>query len=291
MLLDKLYSILSNKKNNQIDMNILSVKYEELNTKSSRTIYNSIYNEELNAVIIENFFSESEVSFFQENFNRCILKHADLIDTKFSGFTFGKTLFDTENLSHYKNLVPKYIDAEKELFNFSITDRFLNLIETLTFNVPVKIAKHTDNTSFLPNSVRVMEPDKGGLFVHADLYIHETFKEATELMNIINHKTVLSMIVSLQKPENGGNLLLYNLMYKDTPRSIFNSTKNIFKSMEAYVSKFKVNKIDLKIGSLIIFNAGQQWHAIEPIKGTQSRITVGCFTGYNKSNNEIYIWS
>jgi hypothetical protein len=286
------FSFFLKRKKVRSTLNIKHTDFTSFQLNNDKSLFDSIYYDSIDALIVENFFSKEELDYFHENFETITQKHAELIDKKFSGYTFGKTLFDTPELELYKNLTPEYISLENKLFGFSLTARFIGFLESISNNIPVKVAKHADNSSYLPNSVRIMEPDKGGLFVHADMYIHETFEESKELIRIINPYALLSMIVFLQKPDTGGRLHLYDTTYRETPAAVFNPiNKNIFDSMKEYIDKFPVHIIDVKPGALLLFNAGQRWHAIEPMKGNKSRITVGCFTDYSVNNDAIYIWS
>lgn len=278
-------------KKNKRKQNIKHVTFSELQESPQNELFDAIYNDSLDVLIIDNFISAAELSYFRSNFIEATKKYPELIDKKYSGYTFGKTLFDTKDLSVYKAMTPKYEAIQSEIFGFSMHDRLIELLKLITKNIPVTVAKHTDNKNYLSNSIRILEPEKDGIFVHADLHLHQTFNEASEITSLINNQAFLGLFLKLQNPEAGGNLFLYNVSYKETPEKVYKTDKNIFESIYKYVSNFERHIIHVDEGSLILFNAGQRWHAIEPIKGKKERITVGCFAGYTKSNDTIYIWT
>lgn len=64
-----------------------------------------------------------------------------------------------------------------------------------------------------------------------------------------------------------------------------------YTNVQRYIYKHDVIEVNMEEGDLILFDAGQRWHMVEPIYGQTDRITVGCFTSYNKDKTKIYYWS
>lgn len=271
-------------------LDFVSIKYSDLSFNEHSILFKKIFYDQLDYILIEDFFTIQELTSFQNKIHLYTESHPELVDVKDNGYTFGKTLFDTDNLDNYKNLAVVYERISEELFGYSIKNKIIDLLHKLSDINSIQPASFKDDHEYVSNTIRVMQPQKGGLFVHSDLDIHYSFNESAHIMSMINTTTILSMFVILQSADKGGDLFIYDKKYDHTPESVYKS-KDKFSNIKKYLTKYNFNKVHVPCGSLIFFNAGQRWHAIEPIHGNKARITAGCFTGYAKNNKKIFIWS
>lgn len=275
---------------NKNNLDYISIKYTNLKSNEYNTVYEKIFYDKIDYILVEDFFTEQELMIIREKIQLCTESNRHLVDYKDNGYTLGKTLFDSNNMDKYKELVAFYEQISEEIFGCSIKNKIIELLHKLSTITYIHPASFDDDKAYVSNTVRVMQPQKGGLFVHSDLDIHNSFKESEHILSIINPTTVLSVFIMLQNAEIGGNLFVYNKKYNETPGSVYKDADK-FNAIKKYLSKYSKNKIHIPSGALILFNAGQRWHAIEQIDGNKSRITLGCFTSYTKNNKEILIWS
>ncbi|PCH95437.1 MAG: hypothetical protein COB85_04585 [Bacteroidetes bacterium] len=103
----------------------------------------------------------------------------------------------------------------------------------------------------------------------------------------------LSYFIVLQEPNSGGELVLYDLLYKDTPdhliedSAFFNIPDERDRALEAYDNMI----IKPKAGDMIIFDGGRIWHKVSEIEGALDRITIGGFMAFSNNDKSIYYWS
>lgn len=253
-------------------------------------VFNKMIDGRIDALVVTNVVSADEITEFNKRFPVVIKKYPNLIDAKYSGFVFGKTLFDKQSLDEYFGLSSSFHELESDIFSFRFTDRIKQLITLLSGCNQIEIPKEK-NQSYLGYSVRVFEPEKGGLTMHSDTHIHVTSEESKDLVQQLDISTLLSLFVVMQKPEMGGDLNIYNLSHRDTPDEIL-SYKNInYNKIINYVRGHGYGTISVTPGSVVMFNAGQRWHEVDAITGSKARITAGFFCAFSKQRDKVYYWS
>lgn len=142
---------------------------------------------------------------------------------------------------------------------------------------------------------REFPKDKGGLFVHCGhLFQQQTQKYYELLANDIDMADQLSFFLKLQDSEEGGELTIYDMLWKDvvgkaTPdenNSVIDAQGNTIYLKD--VRQFKVMPLP---GDILVFSGGPIWHRVEDIKGETSRITYGGFVNYSQNGKELFYWA
>lgn len=146
---------------------------------------------------------------------------------------------------------------------------------------------------FLPYSIRVVFPKKGGLFVHKDgqllPYIHEEISEV--IQQYILPETMMSWYFTLQEPYSGGELWVADNLYDDCVK------EGQFAMLKPDGTKIEVDqmshiKIKTPTNSLLMFKGGSFWHKVlPPSDDAEDRITLGGFMAKARNEDLIYFWS
>lgn len=251
-----------------------------------------IYNNELDCLIINNFVSEKEISIFNNEFEKYKEKYPFLINRKkiYNSkikFTFKKTIINNSDIISYKKNASIYNKNILNSTNLPLTNRLLHFFKYISNQLPSSIAQFEDGEKYYGHSIRNFNSNSRGIFNHADLITHQKQKHIKPLLEKIDTETILSFFVLINKPKNNKKLKIYNDYYFNLPsklKAIFN--KN-YKKIDNYINTLPSHIIQLNKNDLILFNTGQQWHKIKPIKKKKNKITINKFINYNKNKTKI----
>jgi len=112
------------------------------------------------------------------------------------------------------------------------------------------------------------------------------------LNKLMNIERQISYFVMLSKPEEGGDLVLFDalwgdfVLYDPVNRSIIKAD-----GKRVLLADLDSQPISPNPGDLILFNGGDIWHKVDNLSGSRSRITVGGFLAKTINNSNIYVWS
>lgn len=257
-------------------------------TESNEHAFEDIFFGKSDVLIIENFLTNDEVKIIQNYTLHAKETFPSLVDQKYMGYTIGKTLFESDSLEMYFDLASMFQQNKLDILGINLEERITALLHAIS-NKP--ITSTIDKNTYLSISARIMHPNNKGLTLHSDFHIHQIREESRELCKNIHDKTLLSCIVIVQQPKEGGKLLIYDLNYDDIPSKLTDFSTSSYDDLIKYVKKGKHHTYNPPEGSILLFNAGQRFHEVEPIKGDTPRITVGCFASYSKNMEKILIWS
>jgi hypothetical protein len=177
-----------------------------------------------------------------------------------------------------------------DIFGFDMIKRVKDVINTMGSNYSVT-PPIQDGLEYNGGTIRSYEPDKGGLRAHtgnefAELFKDDGLKFLWEKTKIINS---MSYFVVIQPPEVGGELVLFDLLWEDTPESLKGFDSN--QRENTPFLRFDQEVTPVVPGELIIFAGGRIWHMVKEIDGINSRITFGGFLAITRDDQSIWFWS
>lgn len=107
-------------------------------------------------------------------------------------------------------------------------------------------------------------------------YENKLIKAFTDVNDQFEYPLVAPLLsgFAMIKSQPGGNLLIFNKAKGPNPTTDLNS-KNVVK---------------LNDGDFVFFNAGDYFHAAEPIRGNGIRRTVGSFVNVIQSEKKLEFW-
>jgi hypothetical protein len=279
---------------------IIEIPFERL-TDIDENFLSLIQNRIIDGIIIKKFLLPEERLGVLDN----LQKIPD--ERKFEihgcgGFLFPITFNQLRPDNNYQNHKKSYFFESKNFreyfvgnFGFDIEYKIANMFSILSLGVKVKVAPGLENnTQMLPVTIRVFQPGRGGVLAHC----HNTYDEdlhpefVNHLSSLMKMKHQLSFFISVNKPNKGGEITLFNIEHNDANRkqgdyAIIRLDGSLF---DTKIEQNK-NKIQLDEGDLIIFAGGDIWHQVENIEGEKNRITIGGFGTFSLDNSIFYIWS
>jgi hypothetical protein len=183
-------------------------------------------------------------------------------------------------------------DTALRLVRDRIQSFFNSVAEDFKVSVPINKVKALPVSE---GSYRLFYKDKGGLFVHCgNLFQQQSEHYYSLLANDIDKADQLSFFMNLQNSEAGGELTIYNMLWKDvvgkaTPEeneSVIDVNGNTVYLRD--VEQFTVKPLP---GDVLVFAGGPIWHRVEDIRGETPRITYGGFINYSTDGKELFYWS
>lgn len=283
-------------KGEKIFFDFIEVDYNDILTKDERHEYiDDIREDKLVGVVFRNVFSQDEI----ENILDSI---AEIPKYKFMDVPYGKifpapfaTINGTpEGIEKYYASQDEYNLLRKETSIGLLQDRVSELIENVS-NSDSKSDMHDNlnNKGITRGTIRVYEPGGGGLHFHCGHY-QQKVKFYECLSDDIKIRPQLSYFVVLQNSEKGGELSIYDLLWKDDMWKD-NAENNEYvidgSGKKIYVDDLKKFEIKPGQGDMLVFFGGDIWHRVENIFGSIPRMTYGGFINFSKDNENVYLWS
>jgi hypothetical protein len=280
----------------EIFFNFIEVPRE--NMSKSGDLIQKLKTGEIHGFVLKNLFSEAEVADILKAIEMPIEEKAMITPSgKMFPAPFAIITNQDERLDAYyesMNTIHELMDRTPAL-NL-VRERikyFFNQVGA-NFKVSVPINK-VKKLAVSEGCFRVFYKDKGGLFVHCgNLFQQQSEYYYSLLANDIDMSDQLSFFFCLQNTEVGGELTIYDMLWKDvtgkaTPEendSVIDAKGNTIKLKD--VAQFTVKP---QPGDILVFSGGPIWHRVENIKGDTPRITYGGFVNFSKNGEEIFYWS
>jgi len=151
---------------------------------------------------------------------------------------------------------------------------------------PVELLETPDHRPFAPFTVRRLIDGKG-IGLHHDL--HLSLQMFQDLAPRLDTGTLISYVVTLQAPEAGGELVVYNL-----PPDAPNPPKlpNGFSwDLPAVEARFGSTTVATRAGDLFLFASARCLHRVAPVVGGKARVTMGGFLALDKERRRVLYWS
>ena len=253
-------------------------------------------------VLIKNLISENDSS-FEKTISELQIQFPSTQLTLNDGFFLPRPYstvneqFDDEQeaLDCYFSLA----DLAKSEFKFNqvlVADWFENQLQRVFSD---KLRPLTYNQkSFAPFGIRVLTAEKNGLDIHCEnAFLHQLMPNFRKwLQTKIDIENSISFVISLDAPEEGGELIIFDMDWNQFPLRLDTTTyeerHDLNGSLFTNRNKSNVNAtgFQLQSGDAVVFRAGQLWHAVQPPKGSKNRITIGCFIAKGH-DNKYYYWA
>jgi hypothetical protein len=186
--------------------------------------------------------------------------------------------------------------SEKDQEMKFIYESFITILNT-TFKEEVNLLKF-EELNFIPFGIRILTTNKNGLDIHCEnAFLHQLSEPIrTYLREKIDIENTLSFFITIQKPEQGGALILFDVTWDEFSLQLDTTTYqerhdlngSLFKNKNKH--NVKATTIELKTGEGILFSAAQIWHGITPPLGIKDRFTLGCFIGKGW-DGKFYFWA
>ena len=248
---------------------------------------NQIYKCELDGIVIRQVFSQQEMADAIQQLEK---RKDAMIPTSF-GEIFG---YPVNNLDGELEDFRKSAWWRNEL-NTILGGCFEARLEAILTKISgqrtVEILGEDPDKKCVPASLRIYKPNKGGLRPHTDReFIEMNNSYGDRLRQIAKSiKCMLGYFLLLDKSETGGELIVYDRPWEQTPPAL--KAQSTTEERQAFLEPFRKITIKIDVGDLVIFNSRRIWHCICDIKGKKSRVTAGGTISISKDDRQLFYWS
>lgn len=238
---------------------------------------NQIYQGEIDGMLLQKVFTQAEmleVKYRLEN-------ETDELETVRYGTTLGCVLMAAgSDIERYFQSAGSFRAKLKKLFNTSYEARVEGFLSKMSGGRNIEVARENDERIYTPATVRFVQPNRGGMLPHKNNdFLENSYYD--HLKQIAKMVDALSYFIIIDKPESGGDLVLYDLPVEES----MTLTKNLG------LEKCSKRYITPDIGDMIIFHGGNIVHQITDVTGKKARITIGGFLAMSKDDQKILYWS
>jgi len=98
------------------------------------------------------------------------------------------------------------------------------------------------------------------------------------------------MWVMTLKPDAGGELALFDLVWPKSPESVVGAEQLSNEERNDVLENLKTMNIQPRAGDMILFAGGRIWHRVKDVEGENNRTTIGGFATLSKDEKEIIMW-
>ena len=242
-----------------------------------------LYTDQLDGILIKNVFSTKEIETAR--------KHIKSLSSEFEqtprGERLGLSIMEAKNdLDEYFQKASNFRLQLKKIFANEFEIRIFNVFNHLHSLKNIKLLERKNGEICIPAQIRIFHPGKGGVKAHIGNEVFERCQVYNHLKEIKKDVDTLSYFIVMDKPEKGGELVLYDFLREQTTLSM----KQHFYScqLDNFLDNFRKQYISPEVGDMVIFNGGRIWHKVADFDGDKNRITVGGFLVYSQDNQTIY---
>ena len=249
---------------------------------------NQIYRGELNLMLIKKVFSEAEIFNAKTRIEK--KNHEGLAHHRFGeilGFSRLQPGFNKETF--FKESLP-FREELNQIFGIDFEARIEKILTKISGGRNVEIPAENPNGVYIPATVRIFHPNKVDILpVHTDNEHFEMHQVSCAHLNqIAKLQDSLSYLIVIEKPEKGGELVLYDLLWEQTPQTLKEQFDTAVRAR--HLEQLNKKYLAPNPGDMVIFNAGRIWHKVSDIQGKKNRITVGGFMSISKDNEKVFYW-
>jgi hypothetical protein len=244
----------------------------------------AVHRGELDGFVIRGVLAPDEAADFAKRTVESGLLHDNV-----GGRLLGTSLLGLPDRSTYYPAAATTRRQLDELSGSRFQSRIEDVLRRLGGGRNVELPREAPDETYLPATVRVLGEHLGGYRAHTGNEFVESYGSYDHLRSIAHTTDALSYFVLLQKPVSGGELVLYDLAWADTPPQFHDAFMSSIR--DAWLEQYPKAYVDPDPGDMILFNGGRIWHKVADIEGPTSRITVGGFATLSKDDSTVYYWN
>lgn len=275
----------------KIQLKWLNLSEEQLSNHPD--LLNQIYQEKVHGTLIKQVFSPAEMNQVAQKIKA---NEVDLHPTVF-GATIGLSLSQkiTSDRDYFEE-AEKFRTILKKLFIIDFEQKFEWIISQISGGAKVEIPQE-NSRYYTPATIRLVNPQAGGIPPHTGsefLYNagYDFFKNQADLADSMSYFLVID------KPESGGELVIYDLFLSATDKTQ-EDLLAFFLDVKPKLDSCAQISLNPDVGDMIIFKGSTIMHKVANVEGTQKRLTIGGFLAFSHAgtssgedeSQKIYYWS
>ena len=168
---------------------------------------------------------------------------------------------------------------------FDATKEFQRVLAGCASGRPADVAATTGGDSYVPYTIRRLT-DGRQIGAHHDY--HYGLSLYNDLAPRLDTSTLVSFVVTLGKPDAGGELVVYGV----TPQTPAPKLPNGFSwDVPAIEKEYSFERLVMDVGDVFLLASGRCLHRVSPIQGAKARVTMGGFLALDKPRERVLFWS
>ncbi|MCF8464376.1 MAG: 2OG-Fe(II) oxygenase [Flavobacteriales bacterium] len=240
-------------------------------------------------LIVKNFLSDGELKEVKQNLNQLVqIEHVQ------EHLTFPNSFSRDVKLDDYLGSSAAHGSSVEKLFESGLLKKIEEVLQKISGGKKVQVPD-SGKGKYLRGTFRIIHPLKCHIDIHCGNQFFSQFPDVYQnLTASVDVKNQLSFFILLQKPDDGGELVVYDALWEDFEQGFVDrQTLLSRKGFEVGVNDPSLLREQLKMseGDLLVFQGGQFWHKVTEVYGSKHRITFGGFIGFSKTDESIYYWS
>lgn len=246
----------------------------------------AIYEGSIDGLTIRNVFSADEVA---EAVRRLEGHRDEFVDHGHVAM-FGTAIVGSDDeRSLYHRTAPKMTADLEGLFPRGFADRIERVLGQVGRHRPVRVPDDGPERPYVPATARILPPAGGVINAHTANEFCNVWPAYDHLRRTARMWNSLSYFITAQAPDAGGGLMLYDLVWDDTPPDVLELAMS--PERDARLARFDGRVIRPGAGDMVLFTGGRIWHRVTPVEGTVPRITIGGFVAESADGAEVFYWS
>jgi len=263
----------------------------EFDEQSQTALIEDIFSAKIDGVILKKAVLDSTLQRVKDNISEW--NYTSIRKFRF-GECLGQDLLSTNgDLNLYLSELEGHNKGLNHLFGENQVAFLMRALQGLS---KVKIEPFPDGSgsTYKPAMLRVIRKNSGfGIDEHIGNEFITELPACKHLKDRVHSNAQLSFFVLIQKPEIGGELELFDLVWGDTPKHLVEDcacSKRVDERSE-YLARKEKFTVPMEEGDMVIFDGGRIWHRVNKADGLKDRITFGGFLGLTLENDKIHIWA
>jgi len=175
------------------------------------------------------------------------------------------------------------------LFEESFTDRIERVLSAVGGGRRTEVPSEGPGRDYVPATFRFLQPGLGVMHAHTANEFCNAWSAYSHLRNIARMWNSLSYFVVAEAPDEGGELVLYDLVWDDTPDDV--RALPMSQDRDELLERFDQRPVAPGAGDMILFTGGRIWHRVAPVRGDRRRVTIGGFVALSNDDDTILYWS
>ena len=261
-----------------------------------------IVSNQLHGLIINNFLSPDEVALLIKGLRNTSDSNVIHIEKDFDSYPMSFAQFDQmleRNLLKEEDYFLKseeFINSFVQKFGVDIVSKMKTIFASIKDAPGIEIPKKPNtNNKYVPFTFRELFPGEGCLKAHCENLFFQEFPSFFEKINAFSTlDNQLSFFIVLQKPELGGELTLFDIIWNKNQKRLNDNEIVLQDNTHYQFENEQALKRDYhhpEVGSLVLFSGGKIWHRVEKVQSQPSRITLGGFLSFSHDGKTLYSWS
>jgi len=244
---------------------------------------------EFTGLVVKNFLSATDLKEVRENLGQLVQ-----IENVKEHLTFPESFSRDVKLDDYLGSSAAHGSSVEKLFEPNLLKKMEELIQKISGGKKVQVPD-SGKGKYLRGTFRIIHPLKCHIDIHCGNQFFSQFPDVYKnLTATVDVENQLSFFILLQKPDDGGELVVYDALWNDYEQGFVDrQTLLSRKGFEVAVNDPSLLREQVKMGEgdLLVFQGGQFWHKVSEVLGSKHRITFGGFIGFSKNDEAVYYWS